>query len=355
MKKIRVALIGYGRSGRDIHAHMLGKLTDMYEIVACVDADAQRRDMIKQELGLDALSDYRELIGRSDIDLVVNASFSMDHAPISRDLLAHGFTVLSEKPAARDVADFQSILDTAERAGSHYYVFQLCRFAPEFVKIKQLIAEGTLGRIVQVSMQYDGFSRRWDWQTIHSWCAGSLRNTGPHPVDMALDLMGFPQDINVFCAMDRALTLGDGEDYVKLIMTAPGAPVCDIEISACNAYPGATFSVQGTRGTVRGTGKGLEWKYFVESEAEPRELTSVPLRSDKGEPRYCADNLPIREGKWEPTGEELVEFDAKGLGFYRAFYDTLVNGADFLIKNEEVKLQMHVMETAHAQNWRLFE
>ena len=354
MKKLRVALIGYGRSGRDIHAHMLSMLPDMYEIVAAVDADAQRRDMIRSELGVEPLDDYTQLFERKDIDFVINASFSMDHAPISCELLRRGFTVLSEKPAAHDVSEFDHILATAREAGSRYYVFQLCRFAPEFRRIKQLIADGTLGRVVQVSMQYDGFARRWDWQTIHVWCAGSLRNTGPHPVDMALDLMGFPQDVNVFCAMDRALTLGDGEDYVKLILTAPGAPVCDIEISACNAYPGATFSVQGTRGTVRGTAGGLEWKYFVEGEASPRELTSVPLRNEKGEPLYCVDDLKLHEGSWQPTGEEVVAFDGKGLAFYRAFYDTLVNGADFSITNEQVRLQMHVMEMAHAQNWQLF-
>ena len=63
----------------------------------------------------------------------------------------------------------------------------------------------------------------------------------------------------------------------------------------------------------------------------------------------------MREGKWEATGMEKREFDAKGIKFYEVFYDTLVNGADFLIKNEEVKLQMYVMEQAHAQNWLLFE
>ena len=142
MKKLRVALIGYGRSGRDIHAHMLSMLPDMYEIVAAVDADAQRRDMIRSELGVEPLDDYTQLFERKDIDFVINASFSIDHAPISCELLRRGFTVLSEKPAAHDVSEFDHILATAREAGSRYYVFQLCRFAPEFRRIKQLIADG---------------------------------------------------------------------------------------------------------------------------------------------------------------------------------------------------------------------
>ena len=145
MKKLRVALIGYGRSGRDIHNHMFKQLTDKYEVTVGVEIDAQRRDMMRAELGIEPLDDYRKLVDVQDkFDFVVNASFSMDHAPISRYLLEHGMTVLSEKPAARDVADFEDILAAEKRGGGHYYVFQLCRFSPEFIKIKEIIAEGTL-------------------------------------------------------------------------------------------------------------------------------------------------------------------------------------------------------------------
>ena len=53
MKKLRVALIGYGRSGRDIHNHMFKQLTDKYEVTVGVEIDAQRRDMMHAELGIE--------------------------------------------------------------------------------------------------------------------------------------------------------------------------------------------------------------------------------------------------------------------------------------------------------------
>ena len=49
MKKYRVGVIGYGRSGRDIHVGLLKSLPDLYEIVAVVDEDAGRREMIRKE------------------------------------------------------------------------------------------------------------------------------------------------------------------------------------------------------------------------------------------------------------------------------------------------------------------
>lgn len=352
MPALRVAIIGYGRSGRDIHTHLLRQMPGQYQIVAYADTDAQRRAMIERETGLQAVAGHRELITRRDqFDLVINASFSDDHAPISRELLAQGINVLSEKPAARDPAEFGAVLDAAKRSGARYHVFQQYRFSPAFQRIQEVIASGILGRIVQVGLQYDGFSRRWDWQTMHARAAGSLLNTGPHPVDHALALMGFPEDVQVVCRMDCAQTFGDGEDYVKLLLCAPGSPVADIEISACNAFADCTFLIQGTRGTLKGGPQRLLWRYYSDTEAPAQRLIEEPLRGERGEPIYCGEKLPMREGEWSTDAND---FDEKGLGFYRALYDTYVHGAEFPITSAQVALQMHVMHEAHAQNKPLF-
>lgn len=351
MKKLNVAIIGYGRSGRNIHTHLLRQLPDMYNIVAYADADAQRRGMIRAEVGVDAYEDYTGFIGRSDIDFVVNASFSHDHARLSKELMRAGFDVLSEKPAARDEREFDSVLDAMRATGRRYFVFQQYRFSPAFQKIREVISSGVLGRIVQISLNYDGFARRWDWQTVHEWTAGSLLNTGPHPVDHALTLMGFPEDVRVYAFMDTAHTYGDGEDYAKLMLTAPGKPNVDIEISSCNAFAPKTFCVQGTRGTLYGDTGRLDWKYYIDAENEPHSLVTTPLRNEKGEPIYCREQLKFHTGEFVAQGED---FDNKGLGFYRAFYESFTTGAPFEVTLEQVKLQMRVIGEAHRQNAALF-
>ncbi|MGI6671931.1 MAG: Gfo/Idh/MocA family protein [Christensenellales bacterium] len=357
MTKIRVAIIGYGRSGRNIHRDLLVQLPEKYELVAFVDVDEDRRRMIREETGLEPLSDYRQLFGREDIDLVINASYSYEHACISCDLLLNGFNVLSEKPAAEDVAEFQQVLAAQRVSGKDYYVFQQYRFAPAYQKVKEIIASGLLGRIVQVSFHFDGFARRWDWQTVHAFTAGSLHNTGPHPMDWALDMMGFPQadELEVFCAMDRAHTAGNAEDYVKLLLRAPGAPVAEIEISACFGFGKDTYQVHGTRGCLTGADKGLSWKYYRDDEVAPLKLHTQPLRDDQGQPIYCREKLPVHEETWQPNEWEADAFNAKGLNFYNALYDTLTAGAPFLITNEQILLQMAVTEEAYWQNEELFQ
>lgn len=350
MEKLRVAIIGYGRSGRDIHTRLLTQIPDLFEIVVIVDKDTQRQEMIKTEKNCEVLSDYTQLYGRNDIDLVVNASFSHFHAPISMELLKHGFNVMSEKPAASSASEFKEIMKTSKETGKSYFIFQQYRFAPSYVKLKEVIKSDVLGRIVQVNLNYSGFSRRWDWQTVQAFVAGSLFNTGPHPVDQALDLMGFPDDLKVNCVMDTAHTYGDGEDYVKLILTSPQAPLLDVEISSCNAYSDYTYLVQGTRGTLKGTTKKLDWKYYIDSDEPKKSLTMEPLRNEKGEPMYCFEKLTFHTGSWSAEGEETDDFNTKGLTLYRELYQCILGDKKFTITQEQVLKQIKVMEESHKQN-----
>ena len=103
MKKLKLAVIGQGRSGRDIHGRFYRSQENVYyDVAAVVEADEERRQRALAEYpGCAVFADYRELFDhRDEIDLVVNATFSYMHAPVAIDLLKHGFNVVSEKPFA---------------------------------------------------------------------------------------------------------------------------------------------------------------------------------------------------------------------------------------------------------------
>ncbi len=348
MKKLNVALIGYGRSGRDIHGRHFHVDTDRFKVVAVVDNLEIRRKMAAEEFGCDTYEDYKELFGRTDIDLVVNASFSHMHAPITIDLLDHGFNVLVEKPCAKTADDVQAMMDAAEKNGKMFAIFQQSRFAPYFEKVKSVIDSGVLGRIVQISINFNGFARRWDWQCCQDFMAGSLYNTGPHPMDQALNLLDYEGTPNVFCKMDRANTFGDAEDYVKVILTAPDRPLIDVEISSCDAYPVFTYKVQGTRGGLKGNMTHIDWKYFSEDEAPKQTLIKTPLMDDEGNPLYCSEKLIWTEESWDSPDPRTFTYAVKR--FYNMIYDHLVDGTPLVITPEQVKQQIAVIDECHRQN-----
>jgi len=348
MKTLRIAVIGQGRSGRDIHCAALKHLTDQYEIAVVVERRPDRQARAIQEYGCEVIADYKELFGRTDIDLVINASFSQMHAPISLDLLAHGFNVVCEKPFARTAAAVDELIAAENASSKRLFVFQQSRFAPYFEKIKDIIASGVLGRIVQIGISFNGFARRWDWQCVQNFMAGSLYNTGPHPLDQALRLLDVDGMPNVLCKMDSVNTYGDAEDYVKLIMTAPDRPLIDLEISSCDGYADCVYKIHAEKGSLKGGADLLKWKYFKPSEAPAQALKLAPLSKDDGTPAYCGEPLTWYEEEWQPESNQL--FHVITTSYYTQMYDALVNGADFPITLQQVRQQIAVIEECHRQN-----
>ncbi len=351
MKQIRVGIIGQGRSGRDIHAYSVGKLPDLYRIVAVSDPLEERRIRARNELGCDVHADYREFLERKDLDLIVNATPSHMHVPVSLEFLRSGFHVLCEKPAARWVADVDKLIEASEASGKLIAFFQQSRYAPAFQQIRKVIESGKIGRVVQVSIAYNGFSRRWDWQTLQKNNGGNLLNTGPHPVDQALQFFGTDTMPQVTCIMDRSNTYGDAEDYVKLLLRGNGRPTVDVEISSCCAYPGPTYQVQGTRGGIKGSANVVEWKYFKEEEAPEQRLITEPLSKSDGTPAYCREELRWYNESWTIDPDEGADlFLTMAVKFYTMLYNALVHGKPLEITPLEVRQQIAVMEECFRQN-----
>lgn len=350
MQQLKVAILGQGRSGRDIHGAHLITDSERFKIVAIVDPMENRRERAFKEYGCDVYADHHDLYDRKDIDLVINATPSHMHVPITKEFLNHGFNVLCDKPLARKAEEVDMLISTAGRQGKLLAVFQQSRFAPCFQQVKKVMDSGVLGRIVQISLAYNGFARRWDWQTLQDFNGGNLLNTGPHPVDQALrllDVAGMPE---VICIMDRANTFGDAEDYVKLLLRAGGRPVIDLEISSCCAYPSFTYNVQGTCGGLVGSTEHVEWKYFKPREAPKQILISEPLSNAEGMPAFCSEQLKWYQESWDMDKTNGDLYPVMAAEYYKMLYNAMVDGAPMEVTVEQVRQQIAVMEECHRQN-----
>lgn len=370
-KQLKVGIIGQGRSGRNIHgAHLID--STRYKIVAVAEPIENRRQRAVEEYGCEVYANHKEMFARRDLDLIVNASFSHNHPDVSIDCLNAGFNVLCEKPMAATLQDADRMIAAAHKSGKLLAIFQQSRFSPAFQEILKVLQSGVLGRVVQISIAYNGFSRRWDWQTLQSHRGGNLMNTGPHPLDQALQLFGDGEP-NVCSFMDRANTVGDAEDYVKLILSGPGKPVIDIEISSCCAFPNSTYNIHGTNGGLKGSTTQLEWKFFKPEEA-PQQKYVDPISNPDGTPAYCGENLVWHTEDWalDPTASNANDstyqsaatdlmatkskpkassnlFDSMAASYYSMLYDALTTGAPMTVTPEQVRRQMAVFEKCREQ------
>ena len=350
MKKLNVAVIGQGRSGKDIHGkYYRSEQNEYYNVKYVVDADEYRRGVAEEIYpGCVTLSDYRELFDKSDVDIVVNASFSEMHFSITEDLLLHGFNVLVEKPLSRTREECDRLISLAKEKGVTLAVFQQSNLAPIYTFAREVIASGKLGEIKQVSVRFNGFARRWDWQTLQKKVAGGLYNTGPHPVGIALGLLDFdPEYKIVYTKLDRCLTSGDSDDYAKVIITAPGKPLADIEVISSDAYCDYNLKLVGTKGTYKSTTLKYKMTYLVDGENPERPVIEHFLEDENRNPAYCSEQLIKHVEEGDFPGDA---FSVGTPALYKELYYKLTEGKPMSVTPEMAREVVSVIETAHKEN-----
>ena len=345
-KVIKVGLAGYGRSGRDIHRLAISK-DPRFQIVGVADALEDRRAEAAEECKCPVYNDYRELLAAGGFDLFVNATPSLYHVEGTLTGLKN-YMVLSEKPSATTVAEFDAILEAAKSSGHAFFPFQNSRFYLHAQKIKEIIASGVLGKIINIRLNWSGFGRRWDWQTRQEMKGGNLFNTGPHPLDLAIDFFGEGTP-KVFARMkaEHAGLGGDADNYASVVIYGNDKPDIEIVTSSFLAYPqGDQINVQGTCGGITARPGSVKWKYF-----DPATAPKHPFWKPWSEQRkYCSEQLNWQECEWQNAIEQQNGFNDIASRYYDSLYNVIVNGKERVVKLDQVRRQIYVNEQAHLQN-----
>ncbi len=162
-------------------------------------------------------------------DAVLACIPDQDKMKVLGYLLEHGKHVLVEKPIlAEDEADIRHLQKLAETSGAVCYTAYNHRFEPHFMRMKELIASGVLGRIYTLRMFYgNGTARLVRDSAWRDEGAGVLPDLGSHLLDTLLFWIGTPDSpfavraANRFenRAFDHVVLGSEGEISIQLEMT----------------------------------------------------------------------------------------------------------------------------------------
>lgn len=193
MERIRMGLIGCGGISR---AHARGYLAsyDLFEVIACCDERVELSEERAQQLGAKvALTDYRELLKRDDIDAVDICLPHHLHAEVAIAAAEAGKHILVEKPIANTLEEADAMVTAAKKAGVILMVAHNQRFMPVYQKAKELIKQGVLGRIFLARADHNQSvrigHRHWLWNKETAG-GGVLIGSGIHRIDILRWLVG---------------------------------------------------------------------------------------------------------------------------------------------------------------------
>lgn len=339
-ERIRVGLMGLGRSGWDLHAAGLA-LMDDYEIVAAADPDPERRAEAESRFGCTTYADPDALLSDSRVELAVVATPSHTHVPLGIAALGAGKHVVVEKPMGQSTGDVDTLITAAEKADRIVTCFQNARFDPTYLAIREVIDSGRLGNLVLIRRALHRYARRRDWQTLRKFGGGELPNTASHILDQLLLLVG-DGPVDLLADLRHTVSAGDAEDHVKLVLKPNAGPLIDIEVSSTVAAPQPAWFVAGTTGCLYSAADGLIVRWYepgtlgeleVDEGAVPGRVYGTGERIDWQEETITP----------EPPGDERTVL------FYQHLARTLRDGADLYVTPVSVRRQIEIIERARLQ------
>lgn len=177
---VKVAVIGSGYWGKNLvrNFHELGALHWICDSHPALLADARKRYPSVQ-----FCSDCTEAFNDGSIQGIVIATPAVTHFDLVKRALLAGKDVFVEKPLSLTLAQGAELVDLARRLERILMVGHILQYHPAVRKLKQLIGEGTLGRLEYI------YSNRLNMGKIRSE-ENILWSFAPHDVSVLLGLLG---------------------------------------------------------------------------------------------------------------------------------------------------------------------
>ncbi|MEC0234998.1 Gfo/Idh/MocA family oxidoreductase [Paenibacillus kribbensis] len=145
MGKARLCFIGAGfHASTNIYPAVIGAGA---EIQAIATRDINRSKAALQRFGSSGIpyDNYKTMLEQEDCDGVVVVAQAADHPSLVLDCIQAGKHVFVDKPLGWNAEEAAQIADAAEAAGVVLMVGFMKRYAPVYVKLKELIEGGSLG------------------------------------------------------------------------------------------------------------------------------------------------------------------------------------------------------------------
>lgn len=165
--RINVGVIGVGGRGSYVAGQFasVGKKTNACQVVAVSDVYEKRKRKAAEALKCNGYLDYREVLGRSDVDAVVVATPDHWHARIALEAMDKGKDVYLEKPMCHTIEEAKMLSRTVKETKRVLQVGSQTTSAEQWHQAKKYIADGAIGKMLmsQGSYHRNSTAGEWNW------------------------------------------------------------------------------------------------------------------------------------------------------------------------------------------------
>ncbi len=321
---VNFAIVGCGRIC-DLHAKAYRK-SDAANLIAVCDIDETKATRKAKEWGLDldmVFTDFEELLQLDDLDAVDLLLPHDLHEKLTRLAAEANKHVSVQKPMAMNLDECQKMIDTCRKNDVKLRVMENFRFYPPYVKAKELIDAGLIGRPSFIHIKL-GTSLGGGWEVpLDAWmwrfdterCGGGpiVWDDGYHKFSIAEYLLGEVSTVKAW--IDKTGVYED-DDEPPVIVDSPAAVMWKYKSPRTYGTMDVTYSREGQfhsdyyaadeRVEITGD-KGYVWINQCTAKALRDEAPIVTYVEGK------LDEYPDIESDWQASFDRGIEHFAHSI------------------------------------------
>ncbi len=317
LKEVRYGIVGIGKQGT-FYTKIFQKCKGILKgarLTAVCDILPERREYAKQNLkGVAVFEDYHEMFASGLIDVVMVETPHYFHPQIVIDAFQSGLNVLCDKPAGVYPKQVKEMNAEADKHPNLLFGMMFNqRTNPLYIKAKELIDEGKLGKLTRIvwiitnwyrpKAYYDQGGWRGTW-----WGEGGgvLLNQCPHQLDLFTWLAGLPVSVTATAStVGRDIAVeNDVTAYCKFANGATG-----VFITSTHDAPGTNrLEITGEGGKIVIEGGKLVFTQNAEMEPDFSAHNTVFMGAPKTtEHVYRGLDRYLRFGKYPPQHPGIIK------------------------------------------------
>lgn len=329
-----IGIIGYGGMG-GWHAQQLMSMPD-FQLSGVYDINPEKLRKAGEK-GIRGYSSLEEILGDGSVRTVILAVPNNFHKELSIRALRAGKNVICEKPVAMNSRDLEDVIGVAKETGKLFSVHQNRRWDRDFLTVKKVLEDGTVGRPFYIESRVQGSKGiPGDWRCVKEAGGGMLLDWGVHLIDQLMWLVKSP--VTEIYAHLLSVKFPGVDDNFKLLMRFENGLSALVEVDTYTFINLPRWHVSGDAGTMQIDDFSCSGKIVKADTVEMKWEEGIvytaagPTRTMAPRPKESVRELPLPN----------IESDARD--YYRNFRDADLEGAELAVQPWEALRVMRVID-----------
>jgi predicted dehydrogenase len=199
MNGIGLGILGFAHGHISMYCAQWKHMADVH-LLAGWDHDEARIKSAAAQFGVAIEPSAQSLLDRPDIQAVVIGAETSRHADLVEQAARAGKKIILQKPIALTMAEADRIVAAVQPMSVPFTMAWQMRVDPQNLKMRQLVRDGTLGRVFMIRRRHGLATHTWpgfeqSWHTKPALNRGMWADDASHAIDFLYWMMGEPHSV----------------------------------------------------------------------------------------------------------------------------------------------------------------